>query len=82
MSEMVESNVVEQPSSYKSKAWKHFGFYYSVSTGNVFAITVKKKSQKRTKHSAINHLIHILKTDVVVVAAQCVCYSTEAWLRD
>ncbi len=36
----------------------------------------KRKSQKKTKHSAINHLIHFLNTYTVVVAVQCVCYST------
>ncbi len=38
--------------------------------------TGKNKSQKRTKYSAINHLIHFLNTYMVVVAAQHAYYSS------
>ncbi len=42
----------------------------------VFLLWQAGKSQKKTKHSVINHLIYFLNTCAVVVAVQCVCYST------
>ncbi len=42
----------------------------------VFLLWQAGKSQKKTKHSAINHLIHFLNTCAVVVGVQRVCYST------
>ncbi len=35
--------MVELPSSYKSKVFEHFVFYYHISARNVLAATAKKK---------------------------------------
>lgn len=68
--------------SVQGEEESHFNCHSSKTTHCLqqksFAATAKNKSQKRTKCSAINHLIYFVSTDAIVVAVQQVCYSTKA----